>query len=573
MGTLNQAVCQEFEDNLQNANLRTVWRGSKMSDKAKVEEKRDRRVEFLQEFTLKSMRLKIDKWNKIVVHDEQRQYLQVNATSFLSHLRIKQKGWLKSKNEICSPLLSTQAFLDKEEPTCMVIPRTNLWPKFHSYHPHHLNHPLSHPPHSNHCEINLIQVTSSIYHAPFSTSSSSSSSPPPLPSSSSTSSLSSTSSTPSTTSTSSRWSPRTQQATWSSTRIGQVRSRTKESSLSRGRNSPCPQMMFVLVHNAHLFPTRSLSGLWLHRVHHLRGHLPKCLGPLLWLGRGGWWQRNPKSCSQYLPVSGPGAHFSERVQHAEVSTLCLLWHQEAGWRHYITTTSISPLLNHHQKVHELATAVFQIRGLIKGRTLLPFPQVNRAQWKKTLFRIMSLLYYRVSPTSMMRRNESGKVKEKRSPTNVVVLVVDSFNFLILTFNPWSSIFTFWWAWESYKNENQGGHSSEEQHWGDHSKVVLPGANYEQISLWQEISPLEDLYNAFDWISKNNDAKPFSVRLTRCWGRTLRRSWTRGTTQVRSSRRKVCLKDQTIKPIFVYICEQGQQPRWGSWQKECQTLTQ
>ena len=63
-----------------------------MSDKAKVEEKRDRRVEFLQEFTLKSMRLKIDKWNKIVVHDEQRQYLQVNATSFLSHLRIKQKG-------------------------------------------------------------------------------------------------------------------------------------------------------------------------------------------------------------------------------------------------------------------------------------------------------------------------------------------------------------------------------------------------------------------------------------------------------------------------------------------------
>ena len=63
-----------------------------MSDKAKVEEKRDRRVEFLQEFTLKSMRLKIDKWNKIVVHDEQRQYLQVNATSFLSHLCIKPRG-------------------------------------------------------------------------------------------------------------------------------------------------------------------------------------------------------------------------------------------------------------------------------------------------------------------------------------------------------------------------------------------------------------------------------------------------------------------------------------------------
>ena len=146
MGTLNQAMCREFEENLQNANLRTVWRGSKMSDKAKVEEKRDRRVEFLQEFTLKSMRLKIDKWNKIVVHDEQRQYLQVNAATFLTNLREQKRGH-ESKNETCSPLLSSQAFLDKEEPTCMVISRTILWPKFHFYHPHHLNHPHSHPPH------------------------------------------------------------------------------------------------------------------------------------------------------------------------------------------------------------------------------------------------------------------------------------------------------------------------------------------------------------------------------------------------------------------------------------------
>ena len=54
-----------------------------MSEKGgKAEEKRDRRVEFLQEFTLKSMRLKIDKWNKIVVHDEQRQYLQVVPDTF-----------------------------------------------------------------------------------------------------------------------------------------------------------------------------------------------------------------------------------------------------------------------------------------------------------------------------------------------------------------------------------------------------------------------------------------------------------------------------------------------------------
>ena len=66
----SQVQCQELKDN----------QGTfKMSEKGgKAEEKKDRRVEFLQDFTLKSMRLKIDKWNKIVVHDEQRQYLQVD---------------------------------------------------------------------------------------------------------------------------------------------------------------------------------------------------------------------------------------------------------------------------------------------------------------------------------------------------------------------------------------------------------------------------------------------------------------------------------------------------------------
>ena len=60
-----------------------------MSEKGgKAEEKRDCRVEFLQDFTLKSMRLKIDKWNKIVVHDEQRQYLQVVPDNFLSCIHL-----------------------------------------------------------------------------------------------------------------------------------------------------------------------------------------------------------------------------------------------------------------------------------------------------------------------------------------------------------------------------------------------------------------------------------------------------------------------------------------------------
>ena len=90
-----------------------------MSEKGgKAEEKRDRRVEFLQDFTLKSMRLKIDKWNKIVVHDEQRQYLQVIPDKSLL-------GQYESHPQIrCSKDYSknfAQAFLDKEEPQSMVI--------------------------------------------------------------------------------------------------------------------------------------------------------------------------------------------------------------------------------------------------------------------------------------------------------------------------------------------------------------------------------------------------------------------------------------------------------------------
>ena len=36
---------------------------------------KDKRIEFIREYTLTSMRLKIDKWNKIIISDEQRNYL------------------------------------------------------------------------------------------------------------------------------------------------------------------------------------------------------------------------------------------------------------------------------------------------------------------------------------------------------------------------------------------------------------------------------------------------------------------------------------------------------------------
>ena len=90
-----------------------------MSEKGgKAEEKRDRRVEFLQDFTLKSMRLKIDKWNKIVVHDEQRQYLQVTPDKCLLG-QYESHPQIRCFKDCCENF--AQAFLDKEEPQSMVI--------------------------------------------------------------------------------------------------------------------------------------------------------------------------------------------------------------------------------------------------------------------------------------------------------------------------------------------------------------------------------------------------------------------------------------------------------------------
>ena len=36
----------------------------------------------------------------------------------------------------------------------------------------------------------------------------------------------------------------------------------------------------------------------------------------------------------------------------------------------------NPLSDIKKQVHELSTSVYQIRGHIKGKTLLPFPQVS-----------------------------------------------------------------------------------------------------------------------------------------------------------------------------------------------------
>jgi hypothetical protein len=48
---------------------------NKIREMELLSEARDPRMEFLQEFTLKSLRLKPDKWARMVVSDEQRNFI------------------------------------------------------------------------------------------------------------------------------------------------------------------------------------------------------------------------------------------------------------------------------------------------------------------------------------------------------------------------------------------------------------------------------------------------------------------------------------------------------------------
>ena len=44
--------------------------------KANIHEDKDNRIDFIQDFTLRSLRLKPDKWLRMVVSDEQRGFIQ-----------------------------------------------------------------------------------------------------------------------------------------------------------------------------------------------------------------------------------------------------------------------------------------------------------------------------------------------------------------------------------------------------------------------------------------------------------------------------------------------------------------
>ena len=63
--------------------------------------------------------------------------------------------------------------------------------------------------------------------------------------------------------------------------------------------------------------------------------------------------------------------------------------------------SIIPALDIKKQVHELATAVYQIRGHIKGRTLLPFPQVYSLRF----ITVLNIIVVREPQILMMRSAE------------------------------------------------------------------------------------------------------------------------------------------------------------------------
>ena len=74
-----------------------------------AESEKDRRVDFIREYTLTSMRLKQDKWNKIIISDEQRNYLMsfvdkdepqqmVISQNIAGHLQV---GMDETKTPLC----------------------------------------------------------------------------------------------------------------------------------------------------------------------------------------------------------------------------------------------------------------------------------------------------------------------------------------------------------------------------------------------------------------------------------------------------------------------------------------
>ena len=90
-------------------------------------ESSDPRQDFIQDFTLKSLRLKPDKWTRMLVSDEQRTFLaNFTERAYPQELVISQNfsGHLVIHTDWPSPLKNKGVYFVKREPT--PIPRENF---------------------------------------------------------------------------------------------------------------------------------------------------------------------------------------------------------------------------------------------------------------------------------------------------------------------------------------------------------------------------------------------------------------------------------------------------------------
>ena len=168
------------------------------------------------------------------------------------------------------------------------------------------------------------------------------------------------------------WSPRILPATSSSTPTGPALSRTKESSLSKGRSSQYLWMRSISLPSYHFTPFRG-QDFDLTEFITYGDIYPNALDHF---------------CAWVEEVTGGRTKKSQVMPSFFWQVLVPIFRNEANMLKYPHCVSydIKKQVSYndpwsfqhcddHDQVHELATAVFQIRGLIKGRTLLPFPQV------------------------------------------------------------------------------------------------------------------------------------------------------------------------------------------------------
>ena len=170
------------------------------------------------------------------------------------------------------------------------------------------------------------------------------------------------------------WSLQTLPATSTFTRTGQVLLGTRASTLSKKKRPPFLRMRWYslssIMENNRLPPQNydlceflAFGDIYPNAL----DHFCSLVEEVATITYGSYQIRNQKLLQRWLcPYSATRTTWwsSPNASHTTSRSRC-------GWRYMLLSYDDHPL----SKVHELATAVYQIRGHIKGRTLLPFPQV------------------------------------------------------------------------------------------------------------------------------------------------------------------------------------------------------